>query len=58
MVKELTYKIKFVGSYRFMQSKSSKLINNLSGITKTDCIACKERKKKQIGMQAIRLKND
>ena len=28
-----------------MQSKLSKLIDNLSGIAKIDCIACKERKK-------------
>ena len=39
------YKIKFIDSYRFLQSKLSKLIDNLSGIAKIDCIACKERKK-------------
>ena len=39
------HKIKFIDSYRFLQSKLSKLIDNLSGIAKIDCIACKERKK-------------
>ena len=36
----------FIDSFRFIQSKLSKLVDNLSGIAKIDCIACKERKKK------------
>ena len=51
------YKIKFIDSYRFLQSKLSKLIDNLSGIAKIDCIACKERKKKYV-CKLIELKNN
>ena len=31
--KPITYKLKFVNSYRFMQSKLSDLVDNLSEIT-------------------------
>ena len=46
MIKAITYKLMFIDSFRFIQSKLSKLVDNLSGIAKIDCIACKERKKK------------
>ena len=43
--KLITYKIKFIYSYRFMQSKLSDLADNLSGINNKECKSCMERKK-------------
>ena len=41
MVKQL----KFIDTYRFMQSKLSDLADNLLEINNRDCIKCRERKK-------------
>ena len=39
---EITYKIKFIDSYRFMSTSLSKLVDNLSeGIHNNRCIDCK-----------------
>ena len=46
--KTTTYKLKFIDSCRFMSTSLSDLVDNLSRIAETDCIACKERKKKKI----------
>ena len=43
--KTITYKIKFVDSFRFMQSKLSELVDNLSKIRKKECEACMEGNK-------------
>ena len=48
--KTITYKIKFIDSYRFMQSKLSDLVDNLSDVNNKDCKTCTERKKYQIRM--------
>ena len=39
--KKITYKLKFIDSYRFMQSKLSDLVDNLSKINKKECPECK-----------------
>ena len=41
----ITYKIKFIDTFRFMQNKLSDLADNLSEINNKDCIKCRERKK-------------
>ena len=46
----------FIDSFRFIQSKLSKLVDNLSGIAKIDCIACKERKKKNLNANLLDVK--
>ena len=45
-----TYRLKFIDSYRFMQSKLLDLVDNLSGIFNKECTSCMERKKNQIRM--------
>ena len=42
--KTITYKIKFVDTCRFMPSKLSDLVDNLSEINKKDCKTCKREK--------------
>ena len=42
--KTSTDKLKFIDSNRFMQSKLSDLVNNLSGIFNKECKSCMERK--------------
>ena len=48
--KTTTQKLKFFDSYRFMQSKLSDLVDNLSGIYIKECKSCMERKDNQIRM--------
>ena len=39
---EITYKIKFIDSYRFMSTSLSKLVDNLSeGLHNNRCVDCK-----------------
>ena len=42
--KTITHKLKFIDSYRFMQSKLSDLADNLSEINKKECKAYMEKK--------------
>ena len=53
-----TYKIKFIDSYRFMQSKLSDLVDNLSEINKKECKACVERKNIKSECRFIGFKNN
>ena len=48
--KTITYKIKFIDTFRFMPSKSSNLVDNLSEIHNRECKTCIERKKYKIRM--------
>ena len=45
-----TYKINFIDTCRFMSSKLSDLVVNLSEINNKNCKTCMERKKDQIRM--------
>ena len=56
--KTTTYKLKFIDSFRFMSTSLSDLVDNLSRIAETDCIACKERKKNKSVSKLIGLKNN
>ena len=42
---KITYKLKFIDSYRFMQSKLSDLVDNLSGVYDKECKKCMKEKK-------------
>ena len=55
--KTITYKIKFIDSCRFMQSKLSDLVDNLSEINNKDCKTCMERKNIKSECDFIGFKN-
>ena len=52
--KKITYKLKFIDSYRFMQSKLSDLVDNLSETNKKECPKC-QGKCEFIGFKSDRL---
>ena len=54
----ITYKTKFIGTSRFMQSKLSDLADNLSEINNKDCKKCMERNKISSGCECISLKDN
>ena len=56
--KTITYKIKFIDTCRFMQSKLSDLVDNLSEINNKDCKTCMERKNIKSECEFIGLKNN
>ena len=56
--KTITYKIKFIDSCRFMPSKLSNLVDNLSEINNKDCKTCIERKNIKSECEFIGLKNN
>ena len=41
--KTIRYKLKFIDSYRFMQSKLSDLVDNIPEIKEKECLKCKEK---------------
>ena len=43
--KTVTYKLKFIDSFRFMSTSLSKVVDNLSEIYKKECKGCMERRK-------------
>ena len=53
-----TYKIEFIDSCRFMRSKLSNLVDNLSEINNKDCKTCIERKNIKLECEFIGLKNN
>ena len=56
--KTITYKLKFIDSFRFTATSLSNLIDNLSEIYKKECKACKERRKIRSECNFIGLKNN
>ena len=54
----ITYKIKFIDSCRFMPSKLSDLVDNLSEINNKDCKTCIERKNIKSECEFIGFKNN
>ena len=56
--KIITYKLKFIDSYRFMSTLLSNLVDNLSGVYDKECKKCMERKKVRLNCEFIRFKND
>ena len=55
--KIITYKLKFIDSYRFMSTSLSNLVDNLSGIYDKECKKWIERKKSRLNFEFIRFKN-
>ena len=43
--KKMTYKLKFIDSYRFMSTSLSNPVDNLSRVYDKECKKCMERKK-------------
>ena len=56
--KTITYKIKFIDSCRFMPSKLSNLVDNLSEINNQDCKTCIEKKNIKSQCEFIGFKNN
>ena len=56
--KTITYKIKFIDTCRFMQTKCSNLVDNLSEINNKDCKTCIERKNIRSECKFIDFKNN
>ena len=55
--KTITYKLKFIDSFRFMSTLLSSLVDNLSETYKKECKGCKERKKIKSACDLIGLRN-
>ena len=56
--KTITYKLKFIDSFRFMSTSLSKLVDNVSEIYKKECKGCEERRKIKSVCNFIGLKNN
>ena len=56
--KTITYKLKFIHSFRFMNTLVSDLFDNLSDIYKNKCKICKERRKIKSACDFVGLKNN
>ena len=42
--KKITYKLKFIDSYRFLSTSLSNLVDNLLGVYDKECKRCMEKK--------------
>ena len=56
--KTTTYKLEFIDTCRFIQSKLSDLVDNLSEINNKDCKTCMERKNIKSECEFIGFKNN
>ena len=57
MIKKITYKLRFIDSYRFMSTSLANLVDNLSGVYDKECKRCMERKKIRLNCEFIGFKN-
>ena len=57
-VKFITYKLKFIDSFRFMNRSLSDLVDNLWEINKQKCIKCKKGKNESIDCKHIDYANN
>ena len=55
--KKITYKLKFIDSYRFMSTSLSNLVDNLSEVYDKECKKCMERKRIRSNCEFIGFKN-
>ena len=53
----ITYKLKFIDGYRFIQTSLSNVADNLSGVYDKECNKCKERKKIKSNCEFVGFKN-
>ena len=56
--KTITYKLKFIDSFKFMSTSLSSLVDNLSEICKKECKGCEERRKVKSVCNFTGLKNN
>ena len=56
MVKKITYKLKFIDSYRFLSTSLSNLVDNF-GVYANKCKRCMERKRNRLNSEFIGFKN-
>ena len=56
--KTITYKLKFIDSFRCMSASLSSLVDNLSEIYKKECKGSAEKRKIKFAYNFIRLKNN
>ena len=56
--KAITFKIKFIDSYRFMANSLSSLVDNLSEINNKDCKKCMERNKIRSECEFVGIKDN
>ena len=53
----ITHKLKFIDSYRFMKDSSSSLVDNLTRVYDKECRKWKERKKISVNCEIVRFKH-
>ena len=56
--KTVTYKLKFIDSFRFISTSLSSLVDNLSEIYKKECKGCEEKRKIKSVWNFIGLENN
>ena len=55
--KKITYKLKFIDSYKFMSTSLSNHVDNLSGEYDKECKKCMERKKIRLNCEFTAFEN-
>ena len=56
--KKITYKLKFIDSYRFMSTSLSNLLDMLSGVFDKEFLKCMESKKIRLNCEFIGFENN